>query len=1085
MNKSITLFIFLVTCTFFCVQIAEAQQLISVPYSVGFEQEETLELSNWVLNPGANASKCLDQWVVGGAVKSDGKQSLYISSDQGVSAQFGVARNVQYAYRDFVIPKGQYELSFDWACVGTADAVLYAGVAPASNVKKSMQADNLHSMIPNDIFSWCKQLGKLQGSSLWKNASLRVSSNGKSTYRLFFVWSSANMDSTLVMPMGACIDNIQICSANCAKPTKITTTSSCDSIIVNWEGTSEKYQFQYRKRGRKWNTPITYYANTCVLKNIEEGLYDFRVRGICNDVDTSAFAYLNSTPVFCPENHCINYVNLTDSLSVTCTYGSFSNPEEQIGVQDFGAENKYSRHTVNWEPDMYDPRTCNQLPLVPDGELASVRLGNWDINAQAECIYYKYVADVENAAIMLLKYAIVMEDPGHNAVEQPRFTLEVFDEYGDLLSPTCGVADFYADASRKDASWHVCTNAPGASSYVSWKEWTTIGLNLEELGVKTGDVLTIKLTTKDCNLSGHFGYAYFTLGCAAAKIRGTSCGNESSLSVTAPDGFKYEWYNKYDSLVSTSKELSVDPSDTTTYRCRLVYMENEECDFNLYTAVYPRFPIAEFSYAYEPSDCLNKVRFTNRSHILTVHNNDTVRHYDEQCENYTWDFGDGQESGDVNPVHIFPSEGGYFPVTLYAAISDGACVEDTTVMIYVPPIRDYDIKIDSTICDGDYIVFGKYYAAQDGIYYDSLKTVAGCDSVITMNLKIAPVTQTYLPDTTICAEDTLCIGADCYWHKTSGEFVRFLQNQYGCDSTVWMHVNILDSILPIVKMTAPTDDGTLGSIELAGSGYDYYYFNGVRYEASNDYIGDLEGGIMRLQFFNDFGCSVEVVDTMFFECLAVSLSDLNAECVGSSQFVLPFVVDSGFVSTYSLFFDSTALAVGFVDHIMQEVDRENNQLFIPIPKQVVPGKYQARLEFDNLLPMCDNPIFDLNMTVNFSSDMIFQRWNDVLSIIAPEQNYGFIFEQFQWIKNGEKIDGANKSYYYEADGLDLDAEYQIEVQLPGGLILTTCPFVPQEYVAPSQAPKKIIENNQLIIIRNNTRYNAQGMVIEAEQNKQF
>ena len=1073
------LFCFVVTVV--GVQQSVAQSQITVPYSMGFEESDNVELGDWVLNPGTNATLCTDQWYVGEAVKSDGKRSLYISSDQGASAMFGVAQNVQYAYRDFVLEKGPYEISFDWVCVGNPEAVLYAGVAPAANVSKDMLADPYKAVIPKSIWNWCQSLGALNGSSHWKNISLSINSNGTSTYRLFFVWASSNADSTLVMPMGACIDNLQICSSLCAKPRSITATASCDSIIVKWEGSSEKYNFQYRRRGRKWSTPTTYYEHGCVLTNIEEGLYDFRVRGICNDVDTSAFIYLNSQPVFCPEKHCVNYIALDDSLNVTCSYGSYSNPDEEIGVIDYGPENKYSRHTVNWEPDMYDPRTCNQLSLIPDGELASVRLGNWDVNAQGESVSYTYVADVENSAILLLKYAIVMEDPGHNAVEQPRFTLEIFDEYGDLLSPTCGAADFYADSKREDASWHVCTKAPGTSLPVTWKEWTTIGLNLQELGVETGDVLTIKLTTRDCKLSGHYGYAYFTLGCAAAKIYGTSCGNESKLTVEAPDGFRYEWYNKYDSLVTTTKELSVDPSDTTTYRCRLVYVENDECDFNLYTSVYPRFPISEFSYTYQPSDCQNKVYFNNLSHIMTVHNNDTVHNYDEKCEDYSWNFGDGEESGELNPMHIFPSEGGVFPVTLFSSISDGSCMADTTIYINVPAIRDYEQVIDSTICQGSYVVFGKYYAAEERLYYDSLKTVAGCDSVIILDLKVNPVSKTYLPDTTVCAEEPLCIDGDCYKHKTSGEFVRFLKNQYGCDSTVWMHVNMQDSILPILQITEPVDEDNLGTVTISGTGYDYYYFNGERYDTTTTYFSGLGGGVLNFQFFNDFGCSIEILDTMNFECVGISLGELSFECVGSNYFVLPLMVDSGIPTTYSLLFDSLALAAGFADLMLQPIDKEVTEIRIPLHQDVVPGRYRMQLVVSDALPKCEDLVFDLELAVNFSANMIFQRWNDVLSVVAPQYNYNFLFDSFQWKKNGLAIEGATRSYYYEEDGLDVEAEYQVDVVLPNGVVLTTCPFTPMPYDVPQQAPQKIIENQQLIILRNNVRYNAQGAIIQEDK----
>lgn len=1077
MRRFLSVLFVVVTCICYS-QDAVPASVISVPYSMGFEPEDAVEMSDWVLNPGANASSCTDQWCVGNAVKSDGKQSLYISSDGGASAVFGIAQNVQYAYRDFVLPKGVYEVSFDWACLGTNEAVLYAGVAPAANI--SLQANDKSAVVPNGVLSWCKTLGKMNGTTLWKNASMSLSSNGTSTYRLFFAWSSSNKDTTLAIPMGACIDNIQICSANCAKPTKIEVDATCDTLWIAWKGTSEKYSLEYRRRGKKWSVPTIYYTESCVITGVEEGLYDFRVRGICNGVDTSSYTYLSSVPLFCPENHCLNYVALDDSVNVVCSYGTFGNPEANEGVQDFGAENKYSRHTVNWEPDVYDPRTCNQLPTIPDGELASVRLGNWNNGAEGEAISYTYVADIENAAIMLLKYAIVLEDPGHGEKDNPQFSLEILDEDGDLLSPTCGAANFSADANRQGDGWHVCSSAPGSSSAISWKEWTTIGLNLAELGVKTGDVLTIKLTTKDCNWSAHYGYAYFTLGCAAAKIYGTSCGNDAQLSVAAPEGFLYEWYNKYDSLVATTRDLSVDPSDTTTYRCRLIFAENSECEFNLYTSIYPRFPVAEFDYSYEPTNCQNRVVFKNKSHILTVFDGDTVHRYDEKCEDFEWRFGTGEESGAKDPVHIFPNEGGTFPVSLFSSISDGSCIGDTTVYITIPAIGDYVQVIDSTICQGDYVVFGKYYAAEERLYYDSLKTIAGCDSVIILDLKVNPVSKTILPDTTVCAEEPLCIDGECYKHKTSGEFVRFLKNQYGCDSTVWIHVNMLDSILPTVELQSPTDDGELGSVSVSGTGYDYYYFNGVKYDASNTYHGDLEGGIMEFQFFNDFGCSVEIIDTMNCECVAISLLDILPVCVGANQFDLSYVVDSGFPTTYSLLFDSVARSCGFVDITKMAIDRTVNELYISIPQTVIPGKYQAQLIFHNLLKKCQDPVFDLALTVNFSADLIFQRWNDVLSVVAtPEYNYGFRFDDFQWVKNGEKIAGANLSYYYEAGGLDPSAEYQVEVLLPNGVRLTTCPFVPVPYNTPELQTQKIIENQRLIIIRNNVRYNAQGQMIQA------
>lgn len=1046
--------------------------MVSIPYSMGFEESDSLELKNWFLNPGAMASRCVEKWYVGEAAKNTGRRGLYITKDDGLNASFGVANNIQYAYRDFLIPQGVYEISFDWCCMGAPDAALYAGVGPADNL--NLAASSISAAVPSNVMSWCKTLGKLSNTTLWRNVSLKLNSNGINTYRLFFVWASSNRDTTIAVPLGGCIDNVQICSANCAKPKNVKATNTCDSIMVTWEGTSEKYSFEFRRRGSKWSVPTIVQQESFILENVDEGLYDIRVRGICNDIDTSAYAYLNSYVLFCPEKHCINYVDL-HGPDVTCTYGSFSDPYAYVGVIDsgYGGQEKFYRHTINWDPDCYDPYTCNQLPLIPDGELASVRLGNWNIGGEGEAISYQYVADIENAAILLLKYAVVLEDPGHGSTANPKFTLEIFGEDGTLLSPTCGAADFYADVNRKDLGWHVCGN-------ISWKEWTTIGLNLAEVGVKTGDVLTIRLTTRDCSFGAHFGYAYFTLGCAAAKLYGTSCGNDSQMSIEAPDGFKYEWYDKDNKFVTDTKRLTIDPSDTTTYRCRLIFIENEECDFSLYSSLRPRFPISEFTYRYEPTDCENKVRFYNKSHIMTVFNGDTVHHYDELCEEYEWSFGTGEVSAVRNPVYVFPQEGGKFPVTLISSIAEGACNNDTTIYVTIPKIGDTEQVIDSAICEGSYVVFGKYYAALSQLYYDSLKSVAGCDSVIILDLKVNPVSKTYLPDTTVCAEIPLCIDGECYKHTSSGSFVRFKQNQFGCDSTIWMNVTMQDSILPTITIKEPEDEPGSGTVTIGGKGYDYFYMNGERYDASQTYFTGYDGGIFEFEFFNDFGCSVLHFDTMNCECLQINALETSFVCAGDPEMIVSFAIDSGIPTTYTLLFDSVAHAVGFQDHIAQKYTKKEQLIKIPIPAGAMPNMYYARLIFDNPLDKCEDIVFDLQLPLHFSSDVIFQRWDDVLSLYGTTSNGGYMFTSFQWFKNGQPIDGANRSYYYEEGGLSMDSEYQVQVELPNGIKLYTCTFTPQPYTTSQPQPKKVIEDQRLVIIKNGVRYNAQGNKIDQQ-----
>lgn len=847
--------VFLLTLLLLVADNIYSQQnlTITTPYRFSFEESETVELSNWVLNPGVGADTLPEKWVVGDATHSEGRRALYISNN-GVDCQFGVATVTQYAYRDILLPKGTYELSFDWRCVGTNTSSLYAGVFDMETIKQ-LTVGKDRAEINSTVMSGCS-LKDMNGSSRWTHSEFRLSSNGNRVLRVFFIWKSSNAEEELPVPIGACIDNIQITLANCKKPTDVNAELIGDSMLVTWNGLSEKYILEYRRSGKdKWNRTAVLYDEKHIIEGLDEGSYDFRVVGICNDVDTSAYAYLNSVLVYYPDRHCIDFVHIDDenNKSVIATYGKFADPYANIGVVDFGPDDKFSRHTVNKEPDVYDPRTGNKLSTIAPNQLASIRLGNWNNGQEAESITFQYTVD-ESSSILLMHYAVVLEDPQHNVEAQPRFTLEILDQWGDLIEPTCGYADFAADKNREGNGWHV------AAGDITWKEWTTIGLNLMD---RVGQTIYVRLTTRDCSMSAHYGYAYFSLDCVAARIEGTSCGSDAQMSIAAPEGFVYEWFDKYDnpvpesSLANEGRTLMVESSDTTTYRCHLTYIEEESCGFDLYSAAKPRFPISSFEWEYKPADCQNRVRFTNRSHIMTNFDNNIEYHYDQSCDEYEWDFGFGQVGSDRNPTVVFPSEGGTFDVTLYASIAEGRCVDDTTITITLPWIGDKEIKLDTAICDGDYIRFGPQYIAVEGVYENNWVTDVGCDSTVIMTVAVHPRTDEYVGDTTICADETLTIGGQTYKLHESGEFHRFYLNQYGCDSTLWMNVTVLDPILPEVTIQEMTDEPNSGAIYISGVGYDYYTVNGGEPQ-TDEAITGLNGGNFELIFYNDFGCTVVV-----------------------------------------------------------------------------------------------------------------------------------------------------------------------------------------------------------------------------------
>lgn len=952
----------------------EAQQMVSIPYTMSFEEADSLELQNWVINSGPLAPSCKDQWMVGTDTKSEGKRSLYIS-DNGQTAHFGKAKNVQFVYRDFLLPRGYYTISFDWKNMGTSKAVLYAGFTSPSSVTTPCTALNKSGVLPADYAgTYQTATAQLYGQRYWQNAKLlQVNSNGTRPIRLYFAWCSANNDTTLMNPLGACIDNIQICTSNCAPPTTVDVVPSCDTTIVTWEGTSMSYQVGYRRIGEEhWHTRSGLTApmgtGTLGLEGLEEGLYDFRVRGICG-TDTSVYTYKSSVVVFCPASHCINYVGLheTDG-SVICRYGHINSngviDADEIGVIDYGADDVASRHTVCWDIDAYDQRTHNMLPCVPTGELASIRLGNWNDGGEWESITYNYYVD-STYSIILLKYAVVLEDPNHPVADQPRFTLSIKDQQGREVDASCGSADFHAgeEAGNKGTGWHYDND-------VTWKEWTTYGVDLTRY---IGQTLQVTVATYDCTWQGHYGYGYFCLGCSAAKIEGTSCGDDSKMTAQAPEGFLYSWspISNLSQVVSTDRVLEVDASDTTTYRCRLTYKDQANCHFDLYSSVFPRFPIADFAYKYEPSNCENRVSFINHSHIMVKYEGDTLgtHHYDELCDEYEWVIN-GEKFSDKNPIYIFPEEGGTYPVHLFASISGGKCSADTTVYVTLPKIGNVHLQLTDSICDGSSIIFGDQVLSDPGVYSQTFRSRAGCDSTCTLTLTVFQQNQTILPDTVICAETAFVIDGDKYPYNFSRTWSRKLMNVHGCDSTVVINVTLLDTIKPEVEVVKDIiEDGDLGIFAISGSGYSYYTVNGVIH--TEDTLTDLGPDTYLIIFYNDYGCEKAMT------------RNLNPGCLGK---------------------------------------------------------------------------------------LVYQRWNDVLSIKNPEYAEGRSFAKYQWMKNGVEIPGATKSYYYagwfpeyEPTGhLDVNAFYEVAVSadsLIGTEWQITCPYHPIKLV--EETAIEYIDNSDL------------------------
>ena len=577
-----------------------------------------------------------------------------------------------------------------------------------------------------------------------------------------------------------------------------------NEAVLTWSGNASEYELEFTTtEGSGYTGHVTAIYTTSYridCSTVPEGVYDFRVRGICG-ADTGDWAILNEQLLYDITLHCMDYLDLDDP-AVHPQYGSFSNPSAYSAKVDYGYEEYYSRlsrHTIRYRQGERDAQTGNLLTTTPADEVASVRLGNWRTGAQAECITFDMPPITEESGVLLMQYAVVMQVPGHTEEEQPRFTLELLDEAGNLLDE-CGYADFTASTDLE--GWNIYDD--GSDAVVTWKDWTLIGLNLSRF---MGQDVHVRLTTKDCANGAHYGYAYFTMRCTSSTLRGTRCGQQAD-TVYAPDGFLYRWYKTYASAMHVvGREqfyVFTDPSDTATYSVDVMQKNDTNCYYTLHASSLAWEPKAEPKAWVEQVDCKNYVHLADSSYrvgyYLDEQGQKRVAQRGDSCSEIYWDMGAYGISTLRQPVIHVPDEGGVFQATLYAMMDEGECVDSAVVNLPVPPSGACRIVTTRYLCAGDTLYYnGKQYT-ETGTWTDSLLTTDGCDSLMVLNV------LDYVPDT-IQQYDTLCMPIDPivwyeytitaegdYWHTVPGEAMT-------CDSQlICLHVKSL----PALDLTVDT-----------------------------------------------------------------------------------------------------------------------------------------------------------------------------------------------------------------------------------------------------------------------------------------
>ncbi len=615
----------------------------------------------------------------------------------------------------------------------------------------------------------------------------------------------------------AYIDDLQV--TTCAAYGFRMTEMEADHVTIEWQQTgTPTVSISYRPIGDTTLTTVHATTSPCRIDGLLPltNYVIYTTHSCAESCDSTAAMPIDTFYTFTPQGGtgCIDYTDL-HAAYVTCSYGSFSNPTADIGAVDNGYLSANSRHTVHFDTTERDARTGGLLRTIPQGEKASVRLGNWNSGGnaapEAESITYGMNVDADDADLLVLRYAAVLQDPEHSPSLQPRFRLEILNQYGQPID-SCSVADFIANAAL---GWNQAPNE------VLWKDWTTVGIDLTPYN---GQTIFVRLTTRDCGEGSHFGYAYFTLRCGSRRMQTEGCSTVPNNRFTVPTGFSYRWYTSADTTatISDSASIWVRSDNSITYFCQLSFIDNPQCHFTMSAFAGARYPLALFDTTLTVENCQFDLQLTNRSTISG--DGVTPLGTGEPVETFRWLLPDSTESSATAPsVHL--ADTGDVLITLIAGIANNQCIDTLrrTINVQRPyPATAIDGRNDRCRNDGTdtlRVLNATSYGWLDGAF-GRAATIDSNDVILTGFTSADTTLTCFTVDSNGCRDtlrhtvsvhptyyraysDSVCSSDLTYaWLDTTLGFTPsqsdinaslYRHTQHGCDSTMTLSLHLWPS----------------------------------------------------------------------------------------------------------------------------------------------------------------------------------------------------------------------------------------------------------------------------------------------------
>jgi gliding motility-associated-like protein len=339
--------------------------------------------------------------------------------------------------------------------------------------------------------------------------------------------------------------------------------------------------------------------------------------------------------------------------------------------------NASARHTIMANPAGNDP--YGGFPCVAPGGNYSCRLGNdgqatCNPNYQGEAIEQTFTVGAGNTSFTY-QYAVVLNDGGHSAADQPYFRIEMFDQSGNLIP----CSQYYVNAGGSIPGFALSSTSACDGSAIYYEPWTTVNVDLSTYVTQN---VTIRFTASGCTAAGHFGYAYVDASCNPYQIQQSAAMCQgSTITLSAPIGAaSYQW------LPGGQTTPDINVSTPGTYTVNMTSVQGCPSQLTITVANNP-LPVANFTANAPP--CGANFTFNNTSTLSSG------------TMNYHWDFGEASLTNDtsnvLNPTYNYTAAGTY-TVTLTVTSSSGCSDVFTQVVNATTPVTA--AFNNTTVCAG-------------------------------------------------------------------------------------------------------------------------------------------------------------------------------------------------------------------------------------------------------------------------------------------------------------------------------------------------------------------------------------------------